>query len=168
MFKKTIEKALNEHINAEIASAYLYLGMNAWFLSKNLSGMANWMQIQVEEELAHARKFYDFVLDRGGAIVLLDVAAPKMAWKTPLAVFEATYKHEQAVTRRIHNLVDLAKKEKDHATDTFLQWFVSEQVEEEANADDVVQRLKLAGTSGSAIFLIDQELSGRSSEPQQA
>lgn len=168
MLKKTISKSLNEHVNAEIESAYLYLGMKAYFLSKNLNGMANWMQIQVGEELDHAKKFFDYILSRGDEIVLDDIVAPKMTWKTPLAVFEATLKHEKIVTSRIHKLVDLAAKEGDHATLAFLQWFVTEQVEEEANADDVLQRLKLAGGSGSAIFLLDKELSTRTADPGQA
>jgi len=161
MLKKSIEKALNGQVNAELASAYLYLGMNAYFQTKNLTGMANWMRIQVEEELDHSAKFYNYILSRGGKIALDPIAAPRMTWKSPLALFEATLKHEQLITRHVHKLVDLADREKDHATTAFLQWFVSEQVEEEANADEVVQRLKLAGSSGSAIFLVDQELGKR-------
>ncbi len=161
MMKKSIEKALSAHLNEELRSSYIYFAMTAFFESKNLNGMANWMRIQTEEELLHMKKFYDHIISRGGAVRFETIEAPQMTWKSPLAVFEAALKHEQHITGRIHALVDLAGKEKDHAAAAFLLWFVSEQVEEEANADDVVQRLRLAGDSPSTIFLIDKELAAR-------
>jgi ferritin len=161
MISKTMEKALNEQINAEMYSAYLYLSMEAYFRSLNLRGFANWMRVQMQEETTHAMKIYDYVDDRGGRIVLKSIAAPQDEWKSPLAVFEATYKHEQKVTGLINNLVNLAVKEKDHATGAFLQWFVSEQVEEEASADKIVQQMRMIGDAPGGLFMLDHELGQR-------
>lgn len=161
MLKETLEKALNEQINAELYSSYLYLSMSAFFESKNLKGFANWMRVQAEEEDFHGMKFFDFVNERGGRVNLKSIEAPPAEWKTPLDVFEAVYKHECHVTELINKLVDLSIKESDHATNAFLQWFVSEQVEEEAAADDIVQQLKLVGNDGNGLFMIDKELSTR-------
>ena len=161
MIKKSIEKAINEQINAELYSAYLYLSMSAHFRSINLVGAANWMRVQAQEEMVHALRFYDYVLERGGKAALAAIEGPETEWKSPLAVFEAGYKHEQYVTSRINSLVDLAIKESDHATNAMLQWFVTEQVEEEANADAVIQKLKLTKGEGGGLFMIDQELGTR-------
>lgn len=161
MIKKNIQKALNKQINAELYSAYLYLSMSAYFQSVNLAGFANWMRVQALEEMTHADKFYNFIVERGGRIELEAIEAPPKEWASPLAVFENAYKHEQKVTSMINDLVDLAIKEKDHASNIFLQWFVTEQVEEEASADEVVQKLKLAGDKGSGLFMLDGELSKR-------
>jgi ferritin len=119
------------------------------------------MRVQATEEINHAMKIFDYVNERGGRVLLDAIDKPATKWASPLSAFEAAYKHEQKVTRLINNLVDLAIKEKDHATENFLHWFVAEQVEEEASADDVVQKLKLAGKSGSALFMIDRELGQR-------
>jgi ferritin len=156
-----MQEALNKQINAEIYSAYLYLSMSAHFQSVNLAGFANWMRVQWQEELAHALKFYDYVNERGGRVVLQAVEAPPSAWDSPLALFEHVYQHEQKVTGMINKLVDLAVEARDHATNNFLQWFVAEQVEEEASANDVVQKLKLVGDDASALFMIDRELAQR-------
>jgi len=161
MLSKNMEKALNKQINAELYSAYLYLAMAAYFESLSLSGFANWMRIQAQEELTHAMKFYDFVYERGGRVVLDAVDAPPEAWDSSLAAFEGAYEHECKVSAMINDLVNLALEEKDHATNTFLQWFVSEQVEEEASADAVVQKLKLIGDHGNGIFMLDRELGQR-------
>jgi ferritin len=156
-----MQEALNKQINAEIYSAYLYLSMSAHFQSVNLAGFANWMRVQWQEELAHALKFYDYVNERGGRVVLQPVEAPPSAWDSPLALFEHVHQHEQKVTGMINKLVDLAVEIRDHATNNVLQWFVAEQVEEEASADEVVQKLKLVGGDPSALFMIDRELAQR-------
>jgi ferritin len=161
MMDEKMQEALNKQINAEIYSAYLYLSMSAYFQSVNLAGFANWMRVQWQEELAHALKFYDYVNERGGRVVLQAVEAPPSEWDSALAVFEDTYRHEQKVTAMINKLVDLAVETRDHATNNFLQWFVSEQVEEEASADEVVQKLKLVGGDPSGLFMVDRELAQR-------
>ncbi len=161
MLKERIEKALNDQVNAEIFSAYLYLSMSSCFAAMNFSGFAQWMKVQAMEEMSHAMKIYDFIIERGGRVTLAQIDAPETAWESPLAAFEAAYKHEQYITSRINDLVDMAIEERDHATNIFLQWFVSEQVEEEASADEIVQKLKLVGDQGNAIFMLDRELGSR-------
>lgn len=161
MLTEKMQDALNQQVNAELYSAYLYLAMEAYFKSINLPGFANWMRVQTQEELLHAMKIYDFINQRNGRVTLKALAQPQTEWKSPLAVFEAAYKHEQKVTGLINDLVNLAVKEKDHATSTFLQWFVNEQVEEEASANGVVQKLKMTGKSPDGLFLIDRELALR-------
>lgn len=161
MISKSIEKALNDQINAELYSSYLYLSMMSYFESVNLGGFATWMRAQTQEEIMHAMKMYDFVNERGGRVLLQAIDAPPSEWDSPLAAFEAAYAHEQLVTGRINDLVNLAMEEKDHATNAFLQWFVNEQVEEEASADNVVQNLKVAQNAPGALFIIDRELGQR-------
>lgn len=161
MLSEKMEKALNDQIMWELYSSYLYLSMSAHFLSVNLSGFANWMRVQAQEELVHAIKFYDFVNERGGRVVLQTVKAPPSEWTTPVSVFEDTLKHERQVTKRINDLVDVALKEKDHATNIFLQWFVTEQVEEEASAKEILERLKLLGDARGGLFMLDRELGQR-------
>jgi len=161
MLKERIEKALNDQVNAEVFSAYLYLSMSASFSEMNFSGFAQWMKVQATEEMVHAMKIYDFIIERGGRVTLTQIDTPETVWESPLAAFEAAYKHEQYVTSRINDLVDIAIEEKDHASNIFLQWFVTEQVEEEASADEIVQKLKLVGNQGNAIFMLDRELGAR-------
>ena len=161
MLSKEMESALNKQINAEMFSAYLYLSMAAYFESISLDGFAKWMEAQAMEEMAHAKKFYDFVSERGGRILLDAIEKPKTDWTSPLEAFEDASKHEQYVTSLINELVNLAIEEKDHASNNFLQWFVAEQVEEEASADSIVQKLKLVGDRGNAIFMMDRELGQR-------
>jgi len=161
MLKERIEKALNDQVNAEVFSAYLYLSMSASFSEMNFSGFAQWMKVQASEEMVHAMKIYDFIIERGGRVTLTQIDSPETVWESPLAAFEAAYKHEQYVTGRINDLVDIAIEEKDHASNIFLQWFVTEQVEEEASADEIVQKLKLVGTQGNAVFMLDRELGAR-------
>ena len=156
-----MEKALNEQVNAELYSAYLYLSMEAYCKSLNLNGFANWMRVQTQEEVAHAMKIYDFVNERNGRVILKTIEGPQTKWESPLAVFQAVYKHEQKVTNLINKLVDLAIKEKDHATNAFLQWFVNEQVEEEASADAIVQQLKMMKDAPGGIYMLDRELGQR-------
>ena len=161
MIKEKIQEAINEQINKELYSSYLYMSMSAYFESINLSGFAKWMYVQVQEELTHAVKFYNYVNEKGGRVILQPIEGPSTEWDSPLAAFENTYEHEQMVTERINKLVDLVIAESDHATNIFLQWFVTEQVEEESSADQVIKQLKLAGDSPGALFMIDRELGQR-------
>ncbi|MCL2789382.1 MAG: ferritin [Desulfobulbus sp.] len=159
--QKKMLKALNGQINAEMYSSYLYLAMEAYFQSISLKGFATWMRVQAQEELMHAMKFYDFTNERGGKVTLEAIAKPETAWTSPLAVFEAVLKHERHVTSLINDLIDLAISEKDHATNNFLQWFISEQVEEEASAGEIVEKLKLIKDNPSGLFMVDAELNKR-------
>jgi len=168
MISKKMEKALNEQVNAELLSAYLYLSMEAYFKSLNLNGFANWMMVQTQEEVSHAMKIYEFIDERGGRITLKAIDGPQTKWDSPLAVFKAVYEHEQKVTSLINDLVNLAIEEKDHATNSFLQWFVNEQVEEEASADQVVQQLKMMEKAPGGMFMLDRELGQRVFSPPAA
>jgi ferritin len=161
MLKPEMEKALNEQINAELFSSYLYLSMATYFDSINLTGFSNWMKIQAQEELTHAAKLISFVSERGGRVRLAAIDAPPTEWDSPLAAFEATYEHEGKVTDLINKLVDLSLELSDHAANQFLQWFVAEQVEEEASADEIVQQLRLVKGEGQGLFMIDRELGQR-------
>ncbi|MFH1812214.1 MAG: ferritin [Pseudomonadota bacterium] len=161
MLSPKLQDALNEQINFELYSAYVYFSMTAYFKEKNLNGFANWMHVQTMEEMVHVDKFFNFVAERQGRVKLSPIKGPDIEWASPLAAMQDAYKHETEVTRRIHKLVDLALAESDHASNTFLQWFVNEQVEEEANADAVVQQLKMVGNEGYGLFMIDRELATR-------
>jgi len=141
MIGKKMQDALNEQVNAELYSAYLYLSMAAYFESTNLAGMANWMRVQTQEEQFHAIKLYNHILERGGKVVLKSIDAPPLEWDSPLAVFKSGLEHEQKVTGLINDLVYLARDERDNASEIFLQWFVNEQVEEEDNASTIVGQL---------------------------
>jgi ferritin len=160
---KKLEAAFNEQINAELYSSYMYLAMSAWFESQNLKGMAHWMRVQAAEEQNHARKFYDFIHDRGGRVKLAKIDAPPADWASPAAVFKDAYKHECKVSALIHDLVELADKEKDYPASNFLQWFVSEQVEEEANAAAIADKLAAVGDGKGLVFMFDAELGKRGS-----
>ncbi len=161
MLKEKMLTALNKQINAEMYSAYLYLSMEAYFQSINLKGFANWMRAQAQEEMMHAMKIYDFVFERGEKVTLEAIDKPESSWDSPLAAFKEVLKHEQYVTSLINDLVDLAIEEKDHASNIFLQWFITEQVEEEASADEVIQRLKLVKENNAGLFMIDAQLGTR-------
>jgi ferritin len=161
MLKENVEKALNEQINAELYSAYLYQAMAAYFEDKSLGGFARWMDLQAEEEMAHARKIYDFVNERGGRVILEGIDKPKNEWDSNLEVFEDSLAHEEKITAMINDLVSLAAEEKDYATHSFLQWFVDEQVEEEDNVGEIVDKLKLAGGSAQSLFMMDDKLGAR-------
>jgi ferritin len=162
MISKKMQNAINSQINAELYSAYMYLSMSAYFASQNLPGFANWMRVQAQEEVGHAMKLYGFVEEYRGRVVLKAIDGPPIEWDSPLAVFQATLKHEQKVTGLINKLVDQAIAENDHATRGFLQWFVDEQVEEEASADAIVQQLKLIKGTPGGLFMLDKELGVRS------
>ncbi len=168
MLSEKMAQALNKQLNAELYSAYLYLSMAAYHYSINLNGFANWMTVQNQEETMHAMKFYHFINERGGRIRLDTIDKPATTWSSPLEVFEETLKHEEKVTGLINNLVDLAIAERDHASNAFLQWFITEQVEEEASANEIIQNLKLAGNDPHALFMLDRELATRVFTPPAA
>lgn len=161
MLNKKVELALNKQVNAEFYSAYLYLSMAAWCKSKNLEGFANWMRVQYDEESFHAMKLFNYINERGGTVVLNTIERPKIDWKDIIEVFEDTYEHEQKVTMLINELATLATKEKDYATVNFMQWYVSEQVEEEASAQGLLENLKMIKGKGSALFMLDREAGTR-------
>jgi ferritin len=161
MMTSKIEKALNEQINEELYSAYLYLAMSAWFESQNLPGFASWMKVQAREENTHAMKFFDFLHERRSRAVLKAIKEPGKEWDSPLAAFEGALEHEQYITGCINDLVNLAVAEKDHATAGLLQWFVKEQVEEEASADRIVQMLKMAANAPGALLMLDHQMGER-------
>lgn len=162
---KKIEKAFNDHLNAESYSSYLYLAMANCFTAKNLDGMASWMRIQSEEERMHAMKFLDFINQRGGRVELQQINQPPRDWSAPLEAFQQAYDHELEISGKINVLVDLATKEGDHAAVNFLQWFVSEQVEEEANALAIVDKLKMIGDNLMGILMVDAQLGQRTAGP---
>ena len=162
MISEKMQKAMNDQVAAEFYSAYLYLSMSAYLDSVDLPGFANWMRVQYQEEVTHAEKIFDHIIERDGRAIVKSWEAPPGEWKSPLDVFETAYTHEQKVTSLIHKLVDKALAENDHASHIFLQWFVNEQVEEEASAKSIVQQLKLLGDSRAGLFQIDRELGRRS------
>jgi ferritin len=161
MISKKMAKAVNEQINAELYSAYLYLAMSSHATAGGLKGTGKWMFVQTREEMTHALKLYNYLLSQGEQPEMLAIAKPAAGFKSPLDMFEQALKHEQFVTGRINNLVNLAIAEKDHATQIFLQWFVSEQVEEEESATEIVNMLKVAGGDKVALFMIDSHLGQR-------
>ena len=160
-FNKKVEEILNKQINAEFWSAYLYLSMSAYFQSKSLPGFANWMRVQYQEEMSHALKIFDYINSRGGSVQLEPIAKVQTEWKNVVDAFKDTYKHECEVTDMIHNCYEVAVKEKDHATANMLQWFIDEQVEEEENAQAILDQLELIGESGHGIFYLDKEMAAR-------
>jgi len=161
MLSKKMEGALNEQINKEMYSAYLYMSMSAHSTNVGLSGFANWFMVQYNEEMEHAMKIYDYVNDQGGKVKLKAIDEPLSTFKDAMDMFQKTLKHEQFITKSINELVDLAIKQKDHATQIFLHWFVTEQIEEEGNDNDIIAKLKLAGDKGNGLFMIDKELGAR-------
>ncbi len=165
MLNPKTQDALNEQINAELYSAYLYLSMSAYFESENLKGMAHWMRIQGQEELGHVMRFFDFINERDGRVLLTQIESPKTEWTSPLDAFEDAYRHECKISGLINGLVDLALAERDHAANSFLQWFVTEQIEEESAAQEIVGKLKLAGDNGAILFMVDAELAQRPVPP---
>ena len=164
MINKIMQDAMNDQINRELYSSYLYLSMAAYFEDKNLPGFAHWMRIQEAEEREHAMKFYDFILERGGRVNLKAIDAPKTEWKSTLEVAEEVAAHESKVTASIYALYEAALKEKGYPAQVMLQWFISEQVEEEKNAAEIVANLKLIEERGTAVMMLDHRLAKRSAE----
>ena len=161
MFNKKIHNEMNDQIQRELESAYIYLSMAAYLDSANLPGMAQWMKMQFQEEQAHALKYYDFVIDRGGRVTLQPIGQPPVEFQSPLDVFEKSLAHEQKITGHINDLYALAIEERDYASQILLQWFVEEQVEEEKNVGDVVDTLKMIGDNTHALLMLDRELGQR-------
>ncbi|HVN74952.1 MAG TPA: ferritin [Thermoanaerobaculaceae bacterium] len=161
MIAKPMEKAINDQINAELYSFYLYLAMAAHFEETGFPGLARWMKAQAQEEMSHALKFFSFVHERAGVVTLLAIDQPKGEWPTVLAAFKAAQAHERHITKRINTLMDKAVESKDHATANFLQWFVKEQVEEEAALEPIVTRLEVIGDHPGALYYLDHELGKR-------
>lgn len=163
MISKTMLAKINDQINKEMYSAYFYLSMSAFLEAQNLGGFAQWMRVQAGEEMEHAMKFYHYVYDRGGEVVLESIEKPPSDFSSPLDVFEQVYEHEQRVTGLIDVLYELALEKNDYASQVFLHWFIAEQVEEEKNADAIVQKLKLVGDKVNGLLLLDRELGARAS-----
>jgi len=168
MISKKLEKAINEQINKELFSEYLYLSIAAYFQAQNLDGFANWFHVQTQEERFHAMKFFNYLLDRGGEVELGALEKPEKDFKNPLYAYEAALAHEQFITKSINELMDLAIAENDHSFKSFLQWFVDEQVEEEANAEKLIAQLKLINNDGNGLLNLDRELALRVFTPPAA
>ena len=161
MISEKLEKAFNDQINKELYSEYLYLSMQAYFERLNLKGFVNWMNVQVQEEHAHAMGMFNYVHERGGKVELEAIDKPQVEWNSPLHVFEEVLKHEEFVTSRINALMDVAEEVKDRAALSFLDWYLKEQVEEEANVDDVIKKLEMFGDEKAALYHLDKELLAR-------
>jgi ferritin len=162
---KTMEDALNDHINQEFFASYLYLSMSAYCESINLPGFAHWMRIQSQEEYSHAIRLFDFVNDRGGRVILHPISQPTIEFQSVQAVMQETLDHERRVSTLINRLYDRAVKEEDYATQVHLQWFITEQVEEEKTVSDLVEQLKMIGNQGDALLLLDREMATRTAAP---
>lgn len=161
MINKRMQDALNKQINEEMFSSYLYLSMSAYFESKSLLGFANWMKIQAQEEMLHAMKFYNYILERGGNVELQAIAEPKKEWTSVLNAFEEALAHEEHITGCINDLMSVGMEEKDHASQNLLKWFVDEQVEEEATANEIVDKLRMIGDHGPMLLMQDKEMTTR-------
>ena len=164
MISKAIQNAINEQINKELFSSYLYLSMAAYFEDKNLPGFAKWMYVQAEEERGHGMKFFEQLVERSGKVELKPIAGPQTAWNTSLEVFKQVQEHEAFITASINTLYELALKEKDYPLQVLLQWFITEQVEEEKNAADIVQQIELIDAKGTAMLMLDHQLGKRGKE----
>lgn len=168
MISERMQNALNEQVNKEFYSAYMYLAMSAYCTKIGLPGFAQWMRLQYEEENMHVTRMYDYILHQSGEIHLKQIEEPAREFGSPLEIFEQTLAHEQFITRSINNLMGLAIEERDYATQTFLQWYVSEQVEEEANVNDVLNPLRMVGNDKGGLMMIDQNLGRRAAPAQPA
>ncbi|MDD3802847.1 MAG: ferritin [bacterium] len=161
MISKKMAKEINDQIQRELFSEYLYLQMAAFLKGENFDGMAKWMTIQAKEEHSHAMKFFEFLYDRGENVILQKIDSPKNDFKSVLEVFKYAYGHELTVTKNINNLMALAKKENDYASESFLKWYVDEQVEEEASFDKIVKILQKIKDSGNGLIMLDKQLGKR-------
>jgi ferritin len=168
MLSEKMQDALNGQLNKEMYSAYLYMAMSAYSTYTGLKGFANWFMVQYQEEMLHAMKIYDYINDQGGQVKLMAIEQPATEFESPLGMFEKTLEHEKFITRSINELVDLAIAEKDHATNIFLQWYVTEQIEEEGNDNEIIAKLKLVGEDGNGLLMLDKELAMRVFTPPAA
>jgi len=166
MLSKKMQDALNKHLNEEFYSSYLYLSMSEYFEEKNFKGFAGWFRIQSQEEYMHAMKFYAFIIQAGGDVTLSQIGAPKTSWKSVSEAFKDTLTHENKITGLIHKLVDLAMQSKDYATNNFLQWFVTEQVEEENTVEEILHKLEMIGDNKGGLYMLDRELGARAAAGQ--
>lgn len=164
MLTEKMESALNDQINMELSAYYTYLSMSAHFENKGLPGFAAWMYHHAEEEMMHAMKLYHYIITRRGQVKLLALAAPPHTWQTPLEAFEAAFEHERKVSKSIDSLVNTAREQGDKATESFLQWFVDEQVEEEEVVSNAIDKLKLVGDFGPGLFMLDREMASGGGE----
>ena len=164
MIKEKMQNALNNHVNAEVYSAYIYLSMSAYFESINLRGFAHWMKVQAKEEVGHAMRIYNHLIERGGRVILSAIETPQDEWKSSLEAFKAAYEHEVKITGMINELVELSKTEKDNAAYYMLQWFVNEQVEEEQQTDEIAQKLRMIKESANGLLMLDKHLGKRKEE----
>jgi ferritin len=161
MIGERLNNAINEQIKNELESYYIYLSMAAWLHSRSLDGMGHWMRCQAHEEMIHAMKFYNYIIDRGGEVVLQDLKQLKTRWSSPLEVFKDAYEHEKFITGKINELTTIAREEKDYASEPILAWFSTEQIEEEVNSSKVVDELEMVGEDKSGLLMLDRELGSR-------
>jgi len=167
MISKKLEKAINEQINKELYSEYLYMAMAAYLDANDLEGFANFFKVQGDEERFHAMKLYNHLNERGGRVILKEIEKPEHEFDSVVDIFEKAYKHEQYVTKLINELMDLAIKENDHAAKSLLDWFVDEQVEEEASMQSILNKLKMIGGEGNGMLMLDKEMAARTFTPEE-
>jgi len=165
MIGKKLNDAMNEQIKNELESYYIYLSMAAWLHSKALDGMGHWMRVQAHEEMLHAMKFFNHLIDRGGKVALKDLKQLKVQWKSPLEVFQDALEHEKFISKKINELMSIARQEKEYASEPLLAWFTDEQIEEESNANKITEQLEMVGTDKSGLLMLDRELAARAYPP---
>jgi ferritin len=165
MIGKKLNDAMNEQIKNELESYYIYLSMAAWLHSKALDGMGHWMRVQAHEEMLHAMKFFNHLIDRGGKVALKDLKQLKVQWKSPLEVFQDALEHEKFISKTINDLMSIARQEKEYASEPLLAWFTDEQIEEESNANKITEQLEMVGTDKSGLLMLDRELAARAYPP---
>jgi ferritin len=165
MIGKKLNDAMNEQIKNELESYYIYLSMAAWLHSKALDGMGHWMRVQAHEEMLHAMKFFNHLIDRGGKVALKDLKQLKVQWKSPLEVFQDALEHEKFISKKINDLMSIARQEKEYASEPLLAWFTDEQIEEESNASKITEQLEMIGADKSGLLMLDRELAARAYPP---
>ena len=165
MIGKKLNDAMNEQIKNELESYYIYLSMAAWLHSKALDGMGHWMRVQAHEEMLHAMKFFNHLIDRGGKVALKDLKQLKTQWKSPLEVFQDAFEHEKFISKKINDLMSIARQEKEYASEPLLAWFTDEQIEEESNANKITEQLEMIGADKSGLLMLDRELAARAYPP---
>lgn len=165
MIGKKLNDAMNEQIKNELESYYIYLSMAAWLHSKALDGMGHWMRVQAHEEMLHAMKFFNHLIDRGGKVALKDLKQLKVQWKSPREVFQDAFEHEKFISKKINDLMSIARQEKEYASEPLLAWFTDEQIEEESNANKITEQLEMVGADKSGLLMLDRELAARAYPP---
>ena len=165
MIGKKLNDAMNEQIKNELESYYIYLSMAAWLHSKALDGMGHWMRVQAHEEMLHAMKFFNHLIDRGGKVALKDLKQLKTQWKSPLELFQDAFEHEKFISKKINDLMSIARQEKEFASEPLLAWFTDEQIEEESNASKITEQLEMVGADTSGLLMLDRELAARAYPP---